>query len=124
MLNHESTNNQISSSIQDYRRRNLLGKKGQTPTKNKSVVILQNVTLTSQCKITQTLVDSFPTESIVGLNYIHASSHFRIQLANPEAAIKVIDYFKDKEYDGRKIQASYELIENPDTTRIPHRSPP
>ena len=53
------------------------------------------MTLTSQCKISQTLVDSFPKESIVGLNYIHASSHFRIQLANPEAAVKVIDYFKD-----------------------------
>jgi hypothetical protein len=58
------------------------------------------------------------------LNYSVADAHFKIELATPETAIQVIEFFKDKEYDGRKIVATYEQIENPDMNRISHRSPP
>ena len=108
----------------DFRRRTLLREKGSTPVKNKLVVILQNVTFSSFGKISQVLNEKIPEKSIVGLNYVKSSSHLRIQLANAEAASEVIEFFRDQEYDGRKIHASYELIENPDTSRIPHRSPP
>ena len=57
----------------------------------------------------------------MGFNFSQGSNaHVRIQLATIEAANKVYEHFNNTEYDGKKIQASYETIIDPNNRTSPN----